>query len=329
MKYYQHKNLLTRTPGKTWFPAVKKVEVLRAGRIQIVFMLTGEAVLVPVMDWLPYSPEMALELARDKVAGSGGYRDAMKEMLALMRSIEGEEEGEEAPGPISTSMPRGRARVQGNSSNQKLGAENAQNEAAFKAKIFKGEDGKFRCKNCPTVKLMWEFGARRHARMCGERPSVPRERSSVERHTCSVAECGARFASLGELHAHYRAQHPNRRPYKCPPCRKTFKCADSHKRHMLEQHAPAGKVVKVHTCCLCDFSTAREWYMIHHMRKKHREEYNLIMSGDGIEERVNEEHDVVGEKENDSEEVEEVEEVGGQGDVVEYVEEVAGGYRNR
>ena len=41
-----------RTDGKTWFPASKKVEVVRAGRVQVVFLLTGEALFVPKEDWM-------------------------------------------------------------------------------------------------------------------------------------------------------------------------------------------------------------------------------------------------------------------------------------
>ena len=290
-------------------------------------MVTGEAVFVPLVDWMPYSPEVALELARDRVANSGGFCGAMKEMLIWMKSTESTEG---ALGSSSTSLGRGRARVQARSSNQKLGTENKQNKAAFQAKMFRREDGKLGCKNCPKVKLIWEFGARRHARMCRERPSVPSERSTWERHTCSVAECGARFASLGELHAHYRTQHADRRPYKCPPCQKTFKTTVSHTRHMLEKHPAPGKVVKVHCCSLCDFSTAWEWYIPYHMKRKHREEYDMLMSNKEnrseyeevvVVEGVDEPDDGV----EDVEEVVVVREVDEPEDGVEYVEEVVGG----
>ena len=107
-----------RTDGKTWFPATKKVEVVRAGRVQVVFSLTGEALFVPLENWRPYSAEVALELVKDKVANKGGFRAALKEMREAMRS---EESG--VPG-VSGSREVGMARTLGEVSNQKLWVEN-------------------------------------------------------------------------------------------------------------------------------------------------------------------------------------------------------------
>ena len=183
-----------RTEGKTWFPASKKVDVMRAGRMQVVFMRTGEALLVPLEDWRPYSAELALELLRDKVANRGGFRDALKEMRDAMRSAE-----EGVTMPCSSAPAMGMARtVGGELSNQKLGVENRVNSAAFKSKIYRKSDGKFGCRNCPRVSLLYKSVASRHARVCGERPNVPQERSALERHYCSADDCTARFASTRE-----------------------------------------------------------------------------------------------------------------------------------
>ena len=82
---------------------------------------------------------------------------------------------------------------------------------------------------------------------------------------------------------------------------------------MLEKHPAPGKEVKVHCCSLCDFSTARECYIPYHMKRKHREEYDMLMS--------NEQNSSV----NRSEDEEVVEELDETDDGIEYIEEVVGG----
>ena len=259
-----------RTEGKTWFPASKKVDVMRAGRMQVVFMRTGEALLVPLEDWRPYSAELALELLRDKVANRGGFRDALKEMRDAMRSAE-----EGVTMPCSSAPAMGMARtVGGELSNQKLGVENRVNSAAFKSKIYRKSDGKFGCRNCPRVSLLYKSVASRHARVCGERPNVPQERSALERHYCSADDCTARFASTRELHSHYSSAHPGRRPVKCVKCRKTFKTSDNLRRHVREKHT----VGKKYSCDFCHFTTARKCELGHHIERSHTDEHDLLMA---------------------------------------------------
>ena len=298
-----------RTDGKTWFPATKQVEVKRAGRVQVVFMRTGEAMFVPEKDWKPYTAEVALELINDKVANRGGFRDALKEMREAMRSAE---EDVSMPGTSATAMGMART-IGGEFSNQKLSAEKRFNKAAFKAKIYLKSNGKFGCKNCPNVTLSFDSVARRHARVCGERPSVPQERSTFQRHICSADECTARFASLRELHCHYKSAHPDRRPIKCPPCGKTFKCSDSHKRHMKEKHS----VGKKFSCTFCKFTTARNCELGHHIKRSHKDEYDLLNAEDDETDsekvdgqEVNIEEDSQEKENGDQDDDEEVEEIG-------------------
>ena len=256
-----------RTDGKTWFPASKKVEVVRAGRVQVVFLLTGEALFVPKEDWMPYTAEAALDLLKDKVANRGGFRAALKEMRELMRTAEA------TPGGSTSSLGMAR-NLGGQWSNQKLGVEKRFNAAAFKEKIYLRTDGKYACKNCPSLTLAYKSVASRHARLCGERPNVPREKSTFERHTCSADDCTARFASMRELNSHYSSAHPGRRPLKCPPCRKIFKNSDNHKRHMREKHS----VGKKHSCEFCPFTTARYVEIGHHIKRSHKDEYDLLVA---------------------------------------------------
>ena len=264
-----------KTDGKTWFPAWKKTEVMRAGRLQVIFMRTGEALFIPKEDWTPYTAEFALQLVQDKVANRGGFSAALKDMREEMSPETGVQG---LPG--SSTSSRGVARtIGGELSNQKLGVENRVNAAAFKAKIFIKENGKFGCKNCPSVTLSYESVAKRHARLCGERPSVPRERSSYKKHTCSADDCTASFASQRELHSHYRSAHPDRRPLKCPPCRITFKSSDNLKKHMREKHT-AGKKFK---CSFCAFTTARSCRLGYHMERWHKDEYDLMKAQDTVD----------------------------------------------
>lgn len=268
-----------KTRGKAFFPAVRhplqgcqdriKVSVVCPifktpkdfSTYQVVFCKTGDSAIVGVSSWLPYSEVLGEELLADVKTNRGSFGEAFKELLSIVKRVNGEASGSAGHGNLVISAPR----VLGAVSKKKLFEEELFNQRAFAGKMFE-EGGKWKCKNCPGFNEESLLRAKRHARECGDRPKAARVRSKMPRYPCSAENCDKVFVLLSDLNVHYRLDHPQRRLYRCPPCQATFSAWKSLSRHRREHHLDDAPK---YGCGVCAYTSSRLSNMKRHRESSH------------------------------------------------------------
>jgi hypothetical protein len=263
-----------RTPHHTFFPAVKQCTAGRANSVQVVFFVTGEAAFVPIDEWKPYTLATSKQLVLDPKTNRGSFSLALSELRGVLAGLEGGEEAANCMLPVAgTSTMLGAARQLGPMSAGRLKAEEAFNAAAFKQKMFLKQNSRWGCHQCPDYEQELIMAAKRHARLCGQRPREPRQRSLAQKYGCSA--CGDHFSLKSSLHEHYQEMHTERvRALKCNVCRKEFINNRNLVRHWREKHGPEEKR-PAFRCPYCSYTTTRK----HSLQAIHmpREHSNQVM----------------------------------------------------
>jgi hypothetical protein len=179
-----------KTPARTFFPARRQAMHGPSGGVKVVFFVTGEAAFVSLdVGWREFNEVETARLLSDPVSNRGSFGRA----LAEMRSVRGDTVGAST---LPSNTMYGAARHLGPVSASRLNEEKAFNDAAFKEKMIMKTNMRWGCRQCPKWETRLEMCAKRHARMCGERPREPRARSQAATHVCSVIDCQEKFARL-------------------------------------------------------------------------------------------------------------------------------------
>ena len=285
------------TTGFTPFPARINHEISAGDRILVTFYVTGEGAFISGTDWQPYTLELVQQLLDDSSANRSGFGRALGELQADLYSLEREERGEEQqvfrPSTTSSTM-LGAPRKLGPVSSQGMMEDAAFNTAAFQEKMFKKGKGKYGCKQCPNHTSKSWMEARRHARACGQRPQVPRQRSQATKYACSAATCPMKFASILTLNKHYKSDHQEHcRPRRCSDCRKVFVDEEGLKVHRRASRCgAAGGEEKIFPCPYCPYTSDRKFNLEKlHVPRRHSAQLSLLLLNDEEEPVAN--HDVL------------------------------------
>ena len=258
-----------RTPKYTFFPATRERQCDRSNMVKVVFLATGTTAFVPLKDWQVYSVEAAATLRQDKLANRCGFGAALKLLearLCVLRGDQGVDLDTTGASFVMATLPR----KLGPLNPSKLSTEKTSNDAAMRSKMFLKKNKKWGCRQCPDFQASYRPQARRHASDCGERPKLPRVRSTLERRTCSVEDCEEKFSSVSSLDTHYRTTHPDKvRPLRCIPCGKSFNHFKNLRRHRNEYHPNRVSRQTVYSCEVCQFTSIRKANLLRHMSTRH------------------------------------------------------------
>ena len=271
------------TPNYTPFPARLTNRVSVGDRVIVTFYATGESAFISRSnDWQPYTLELEQELLSDSSISRSGFRRGLAELQVDLASL-ASAGGEEAARLRAISLAAlGAPRQLGPLSGEGLIDDRVFNKAAFQEKIVTSEHGKWNCKNCPRFETRILFEAKRHARICGQRPKVQMPKSTAVKLPCSA--CAQKFASMTDLNDHYKNVHKeNFRPRRCPDCRKIFVDEAGLKVHRKNYHSDADKGEKVvFSCTSCAYTSKFKGNFKRHMRTVHRvrDKEDLIVTGD-------------------------------------------------
>ena len=258
------------TPGFTPFPARIDTRVGIGERILVNFYGTGEGAFIPRADWRPYSVELVQHLLEDANANRCGFGKALAELQWDLASLDGEHVDVSRPSTSSNTM-LGAPRRLGPVSRQGLMEDGAFNTAAFQEKMFL-KNRKWACKQCPAYQTNKLMEAERHARICGQRPRVPRPSSTAVKFVCSASDCSSKFVSIRELNIHYKSAHPDHgRPRRCPECRKVYVDEVTLKAHLRATHGGVAKEdAVIFSCPYCDYTSDRKFNLEKiHVPRKH------------------------------------------------------------
>lgn len=199
-------------------------------------------------------------LLQDRVVNRGGFSSAAAQMSALVDGIHGGGTGHIDDQVSKVFLGRGRHLVPLTA--RSLAEDETFNNAAFASKMSK-TDKTWKCSNCPTFSSTLKIVAKRHARLCGERPKWPKKRSVVARLKCSA--CPEKFQTKKSLQNHYRLEHADRRrSYKCTICQKDLGLWKNLRRHMEEKHGESAW-----QCNVCDKQFSRIDNLKRHFKSKH------------------------------------------------------------
>ena len=199
------------TKRSTPFPALLLSSSRVAGGRKVMFFCTREVLIVSESNWTPYSEEVTARLLQDHVVNRGAFSSAVVKMQALAADIiKGQNQGTPREGnalqfDVQISISKifeGRGRHLVPMTARSLAEDENFNRAAFASKMSMAENT-WKCVNCPSFSSKLMMVAKRHARLCGERPKLPKERSSAARHPCSA--CPEKFKTKTMLKSHYRS----------------------------------------------------------------------------------------------------------------------------
>ena len=251
------------TRRHTPFPAIRLWEAKAKDRLRVRFLVTGEEATIIPANWTPFSKSEALRLSRQKEVNRAGFSQALVELRRLVGNLSGcQEPRKDLPDSMTIHRP---PRSFGKFSVSLLD-ENELNVAVFNEKMYQGEDGKYRCKSCPTFVMRSYIKSKRHSRSCGARPKAVRKKSMIQKLCCSVKDCGENFSRKKQLDQHYSQAHSERlKAYTCLDCNKEFSYWQTFKRHRREKHLDSSR----HQCLLCPGSFIRRSTLVEHMKTKH------------------------------------------------------------